>query len=141
MPTTYLAPATYDPGDADFVARVEAHQARRPKAWRTVECGTDLAGALTTSVGSALVDSLGAWVAAHDGAEPDLPAMLAALQARGGDTVLVSDEVGLGVHPTTEVGRRFRDQLGDVNTAVAEVADRVLLVVAGRVLPLEKSQW
>ena len=50
--------------------------------------------------------------------------------------MLVSDEVGLGVHPPTDVGVAFRDALGDVNRAVADVADEVLLVVAGRVLPL-----
>ena len=46
--------------------------------------------------------------------------------------MVVSEEVGLGVHPSTELGRRFRDALGDVNQAVAAVADEVLLVVAGR---------
>jgi adenosylcobinamide kinase/adenosylcobinamide-phosphate guanylyltransferase len=60
------------------------------------------------------------------------------LRKRVGDTVVVSDEVGLGVHPETEVGRRFRDVLGGVNQAVGDVADRVLLVVAGLVLPLER---
>ena len=49
---------------------------------------------------------------------------------------MVSDEVGLGVHPSTEVGRAFRDALGLVNQAVAAVADEVLLVVAGRALVL-----
>ena len=141
MPTTYIAPAIVDPDDADFLARIELHRARRPGAWRTVECGTDIAGALTSSVGTALVDSLGTWVAAYGGEEPDLPALRAALEGRTGDTVLVSDEVGFGVHPATEVGRRFRERLGDVNVAVAAVADQVLLVVAGRVLPLEASPW
>jgi nicotinate-nucleotide--dimethylbenzimidazole phosphoribosyltransferase len=49
----------------------------------------------------------------------------------------VSEEVGLGVHAPTEVGRRFADALGELNRAVADVADRALLVVAGRVLPLD----
>jgi len=83
-----------------------------------------------------LVDTLGTWVAAHADLRPDVHRLLAALLARRGDTVIVSDEVGLGVHPSTEVGRRFRDVLGDVNTAVADAAGEVLLVVAGRVLPL-----
>ena len=52
--------------------------------------------------------------------------------------MVVSEEVGLGVHPPTEVGRRFADALGSLNRAVADVADRVLLVVAGRVLPLDR---
>ncbi len=141
IPTTYVAPATYDPDDADFVARIEAHRQRRPRAWRTVECGAELPGALRAAVGTALVDSLGTWVAAFAGEQPDLPALLAALGERSGDTVLVSDEVGFGVHPETEVGRRFRELLGEVNTAVSDVADRVLLVVAGRALPLERSPW
>jgi adenosyl cobinamide kinase/adenosyl cobinamide phosphate guanylyltransferase len=50
--------------------------------------------------------------------------------------VLVSEEVGLGVHAATEVGRRFADQLGLLNRAVADQADDVLLVMGGRVLPL-----
>jgi adenosyl cobinamide kinase/adenosyl cobinamide phosphate guanylyltransferase len=141
MPTTYLAPAIVDPDDADFLARIELHRARRPGVWRTVECGADLAGGLRAAVGTALVDSLGTWVAAHDGGEPDVADLLEALASRVGDTVLVSDEAGFGVHPATEVGRRFRELLGDVNTAVSEVADQVLFVVAGRVLPLDRSPW
>jgi adenosylcobinamide kinase/adenosylcobinamide-phosphate guanylyltransferase len=50
----------------------------------------------------------------------------------------VSEEVGLGVHATTDVGRRFADALGTLNRAVADEADRVYLVVAGRVLPLDR---
>ena len=68
-----------------------------------------------------------------------MAALLAALGARTGPTVLVSEEVGLGVHPSTEVGGRFRDALGSLNQAVAELADEVLLVIAGRVLPLERG--
>ena len=141
VPTSYLATAVIDPGDADLVARIDAHRARRPAAWRTVDVGVDLAGALDAAVGTVLVDALGSWLAAHPDLDPDVEGLVAALGRRRGHTVLVSDEVGLGVHPSTEVGRRFRDVLGEVNTAVAGVADRVLLVVAGRVLPLERSPW
>jgi adenosyl cobinamide kinase/adenosyl cobinamide phosphate guanylyltransferase len=48
----------------------------------------------------------------------------------------VAEEVGLGVHPSTEIGGRFRDALGTLNQDVAAVAGTVLLVVAGRVLHL-----
>jgi adenosyl cobinamide kinase/adenosyl cobinamide phosphate guanylyltransferase len=85
-----------------------------------------------------LVDSLGTWLTGHDDLTPDVDALCAALSARAGDAVVVSEEVGLGVHPSSELGRRFRDALGVVNLAVAEVADEVVLVVAGRVLPLER---
>jgi len=125
--------------DAEMAARIEAHRRRRPAAWATVECGPDLAGALEAAEGTVLVDALGTWVAQFDGAAVDADALCAALAGRGGDTVIVSDEVGLGVHPSTETGRRFRDDLGTLNRRVADVADEVVLVVAGRVLRLERA--
>lgn len=135
---TYVATAVVDQGDADHAARVDAHKARRDPGWTTVEAGADLLGALRAARGTVLVDSLGTWVTAHADLIPDVAGLCAALREREGDTVVVSEEVGLGVHPSSELGRRFRDALGEVNVTVAEVADEVLLVVAGRVLPLER---
>jgi adenosylcobinamide kinase/adenosylcobinamide-phosphate guanylyltransferase len=66
----------------------------------------------------------------------DAEALCASLVERRGDTVLVSDEVGLGVHPSSRSGRAFRDAMGALNQAVASISDEVLLVVAGCVLPL-----
>ena len=140
-PVTYLATAIADPSDDDFLARIERHRSLRPAGWETIECGTDLAAALTATSGSVLVEALTTWVAVHEGAAPDVDGLLRALRDRDGDTVLVSDEVGLGVHPSSEVGRRYREVLGEVNLAVSEAADQVLLVIAGRVLPLERSPW
>ena len=86
--------------------------------------------------GSVLVDSLGTWVASAPELEIDAPALVHALQARSGSTVLVSEEVGLAVHPATAVGRAFVDAVGQLNQTMAAVAERVLLVVAGRTLEL-----
>ena len=93
--------------------------------------------ALAATSGTVLVDSLGTWLAARPDFDADVEGLCAALRRRQGDTVVVSDEVGLGVHPSTEVGRRFRDALGAANRSVAAEADRVLLVVAGRALELQ----
>lgn len=136
LPVTYLATAVADPGDADLAARIAAHRARRPPAWTTREAGADLPAVLRATRGTVLVDALGTWVAASPDLAVDAGGLCAALVERAGDAVVVSDEVGLGVHPATEVGRRFRDVLGELNQAVATVADEVLLVVAGRTLPL-----
>lgn len=135
-PVVYVA--TGRPVDPDMTSRIAVHQARRPASWSTVEACDDLAGHLDGVRGSVLVDALGTWVAGHPDFAVDTEALCRVLANRPGDTVLVSEEVGMGVHPSTEVGRAFRDALGEVNQAVAEVADRVLLVVAGRVLPLER---
>lgn len=135
-PVTYVATAVAD-DDADMAARVAAHRARRPAGWATVEAGAAVPGALIEARGSVLLDALGTWVAATPDLAVDVAALCDALRRRDGDTVVVSEEVGLGVHPATELGRRFRDVLGEVNQAVSAVADEVLLVVAGRVLPLD----
>jgi adenosylcobinamide kinase / adenosylcobinamide-phosphate guanylyltransferase len=135
-PVTYFAPATVR--DDDHAARVAAHRARRDPSWTTVETGAALVPALRSVPGSALVDSLGSWIAEHDGFTADVSGLCAALLERNGDTVVVCEEVGLGVHPATEVGRRFRDAVGAANAAVAEVAEHVWLVVAGRLLRLDR---
>ncbi|HYZ97325.1 MAG TPA: bifunctional adenosylcobinamide kinase/adenosylcobinamide-phosphate guanylyltransferase [Acidimicrobiales bacterium] len=130
--------ATGSATDDDMAARIAAHRARRPASWPTVEAAADLPAVLAAVDGPALVDSLGTWVAASADLTPDVAALRRALTARSAGTVVVSEEVGLGVHAPTELGRRFADVLGELNRAVAEIADEVLLVVAGRVLPLER---
>lgn len=154
-PVTYVA--TGSATDADMQARIARHRARRHAAWETLELepGSDL-GALVRSVeGTVIVDSLGTWVAwwpalasvprpaepaetSGGGAGAEAASFCEALAARHGDTILVSEEVGLGVHPVTDLGRRFRDEMGSLNRAVAGLADDVLLVVAGRVLRLDE---
>jgi adenosylcobinamide kinase/adenosylcobinamide-phosphate guanylyltransferase len=141
-PTTYLATATNDPDDAAMGARIAAHQRRRPRHWRTLETtGHELIAAVASTPGTLLVDALGTWVAGAPGFAVDAAALAAALAARAGDSVVVGDEVGLGVHPATESGRAFREAVGPVNVAVAAIADHAWLVVAGRLLTLERAGW
>jgi len=139
-PVTYVA-TMVAVGDAELEARVAAHRRRRDPSWVTLEAGDDLAGLLGRVQGTVLVDSLGPWVAAiatgmGGSRRGDGATLCRALRTRSGDTVVVSDEVGMSVHPSTDEGRRFRDTLGEVNHAVSAVADRVYLVVAGRPLVL-----
>ena len=137
-PVTYVATGVAT--DPDMAARIAAHRDRRPADWTTVEAGvgSSLPDALGSLDGTVLVDSLGTWVAGLPELAPDTAGLAAALRARAGDTILVSEEVGLGVHAPTEAGRRFADSLGTLNRAVADLADEVLLVIAGRVLPLAR---
>src|SRR5262249_10379575 len=59
---------------------------------------------------------------------------------RTGATIVVSNEVGLGVVPATELGRVYRDALGEVNRIGAARAERVWLTVAGKALPLRSAK-
>ena len=133
-PGTYVATGLLDPDDADFADRVARHRDRRPASWSTVEEARAVPEVLARLHGSVLVDALGPWIA--NDLRADVTGLVEAIVARRGDTVIVSDEVGLGVHAATELGRRFADVLGEANRRMADVADRCLLVVAGRVLEL-----
>ena len=142
-PVTFIATAPPETltGDDEMAAKVAAHQARRPSGWRTVEAGRDLVPAVASAEGTIVIDALGTWVAGQPDFGADAGELCRALTGRSGDSVVVSDEVGFGVHPSTAAGRRFRDVLGEVNQAVAAVADEVLLVVAGHALRLEKPDF
>ena len=142
LPPPVTSLATWVPSeDPEMQARVAAHRARRPAAWASKDVEGDLAQALLAVEGSVLVDALGTWVAASPDFAVDSRGLCEALRHRAGDSVVVSDEVGLGVHPATDSGRRFRDALGAVNQAVAAEADDVWLVVAGQVLALAAPPW
>ncbi len=141
-PVTFVATATIT--DPEMAARIEAHRARRPSDWPTIESGADLTAVIADVGGTLLVDSLGTWLAQSPALDVDDERFVAALIGRRGPSVVVSEEVGLSVHAPTEAGRRFTDALGALNRAVAAVADRVLLVVAGRVLTLpmlDETGW
>lgn len=135
--------ATARPGDPELDARIAAHRRDRPAAWPTLEVGLDLAEAIAVApAGHALlVDSLTLWVAAlTDAGDPVAErwaAAAGALAQRTEPVVLVSDEVGLGLVPSSAVGRRFRDELGTLNQLVAAFADEVVFVVAGIPLSLK----
>jgi adenosylcobinamide kinase / adenosylcobinamide-phosphate guanylyltransferase len=147
---TYVATGRVPDGtDAEWARRVERHRARRPAGWATVET-TDLARALRQAPGAVLVDAVGSWLTGvldQAGAWDDSPGWSAACAARTdelehawrdarGPVVAVSDEVGSGVVPASASGRLFRDLLGELNARLSLAADRVVLVVAGRVLDL-----
>lgn len=150
---TYVATgAIPDGSDPEWEERVRRHRSDRPVAWTTVETH-DLAGAIGASTRPVLVDCLGAWLArVVDQAEgwEDVEtgraavatasaALVRAWTAARVDVVLVSNEVGLGVVPGTASGMFFRDELGRLNAALAGSADRVHLVMAGRVLDLSDT--
>ena len=137
--------ATSEPRDDEMAARIESHRAERPPEWSTVEAPLDLAGALAAAPQKACVvlDCLTLWTSNaleagwSDEAVAEAAEAVADLAAaRGAPTVVVSNEVGLGVVPDTPLGRRYRDIHGRVNAIFAGAAERACLVVAGRALEL-----
>jgi adenosylcobinamide kinase / adenosylcobinamide-phosphate guanylyltransferase len=143
-PVTFVA--TAEAFDADLTDRIARHRAERPP-WPTIEAPVDLAGALAQVHAPAfvIVDCITVWVGNLFHHEPqvdtrqqrydDLLDVLAARRSEN-DVVVVSNEVGLGVHPETSLARDYRDELGRVNQRLAALADRTLFLVAGKALSL-----
>lgn len=142
--------ATASASDAEMHSRIERHRATRPTHWRTVETRSTLAATLDEHDGQQrciIVDCLTLWLTnvlcPFNGAQAQFDtaawqrerdALLQRLPSMQAHVVLVSNEVGLSIVPDNPVARRFRDEQGWLNQAVAACCERVTLVVAG--LPL-----
>ncbi|MFD5511402.1 bifunctional adenosylcobinamide kinase/adenosylcobinamide-phosphate guanylyltransferase [Streptomyces sp. NPDC127051] len=150
----YVATGGSRDGDAEWAARVGLHRERRPATWRTVET-CELAPLLVEGGPPLLIDCLALWLTdAMDraGAWDDavwagqgqkelrerVAELVAAVRSTRRTVVAVSNEVGSGIVPATASGRRFRDELGRLNSLVAGECEHVLLVVAGQAVVLKE---
>ena len=143
-PVTVIA--TAEAGDDEMRERIRAHRGARPSEWHVVEEPIDLATSLSRAGGdhAVVLDCLSLWAAnvlergwtpmEIDAASSNAVSRACAREAL---TIVVSNEVGLGVVPRSELGRRYRDVLGRVNAQWAAAADEAFFVVAGRALRLE----
>lgn len=129
-------------GDLELDDRIRRHRLERPADWPTVDVGRDLAASIASTVSAEpiLVDGLTLWLSTLLG--DDVPtidpildgpvaAAFAALAARPGPAVIVSDEVGLGIVPMHPNARAYRDLVGITHQRLAAMADEVFLFVAG----------
>ena len=134
--------------DEDMTKRIARHRAERPTHWRTIEepCRIDEALRQASEARIVIVDCLtlfvSNWLMRHEDeheceqfVRQITRNFLAIARTRQQTIICVSNEVGLGVVPDTNLGRVFRDLLGRVNQEFAAAADEVYLLIAG--LPLQ----
>jgi len=145
LPVTYIATAQVY--DSEFAQRIDHHKRRRPATWGLVEEPFFLADTLRQQAAPdrcLLVDCLTLWLAqwiCEDCHPPqdrswvqERQALLEVLPTLPGQIILVSNEVGMGIVPLGEINRRFQDEQGRLNQAVAAVCDWAVFMAAG--LPL-----
>jgi adenosylcobinamide kinase/adenosylcobinamide-phosphate guanylyltransferase len=129
-------------GDTELDDRVRRHRHERPAGWPTIDVRDDLAAAIgeTDPTEPVLLDGLTLWLSTllGDGTpaidpilEGPLAAGYAAIEARPGAVVVVSDEVGSGIVPMHPNARAYRDLVGIAHQRLAAMADEVYLLVAG----------
>ena len=141
---------TAEPLDPEMAERILAHKSQRPPDWKVIEAPIHLADAVASVHPAHLLvlDSITMWL--HNrlltGESPEMieksaRAVSIGLAARSGPTVVVSDEIGMGVVPDRVQGRRLRDLQGRVNRMLVDEFARSFLVVAGRLVPLDDAGW
>ena len=133
--------ATAEAGDDEMRARIERHIAERDESWNTVEAPLALSEAITDNADTervVLVDCLTLWLSnlmhANVDVEIEVDKLVAYVAALKSPLIMVSNEVGLGLVPDNQLGRRFRDEQGRLNRKLAAVCDQVDFIAAG--LPL-----
>ena len=141
--------ATAEAGDAEMAERIAEHRRQRAAEWDTLEEPLELSAALeqaSPNYNTILLDCLTLWVSNLLGVGrrtqdvvTETQRLLEVYEVGAATWIVVSNEVGLGVVPPSELGRRYRDALGRANQLVARRADRVYLLVAGLALDLKAA--
>ena len=138
LPVTYIATAAAH--DQEMDDRISHHQSRRPDHWLLVEEPLFLGRSieqLNQKGNCLLIDCLTLWITnllLKDDAtffEEQTALLLKSLSQSNNHIILVSNETGMGVVPLGEISRRFVDESGRLHQALASIADKVTLSVAG----------
>ncbi|NLQ18078.1 bifunctional adenosylcobinamide kinase/adenosylcobinamide-phosphate guanylyltransferase [Marinomonas sp. M1K-6] len=138
--------ATSQVWDDEMADRVRRHKDNRPSDWQLIEEPLALArvlDSLNSPEQAVIVECFTLWLTnvlcLEDEARltAEKLALLRAVERFEGDLVLVSSEVGLGIMPMNALARRFADEAGEMNQALAKLTDRVTFVAAGLPLPLK----
>jgi len=127
--------------DEDFAARVEMHKAERGPEWRLLERETNI-HMLPIENEVVVVDCVTLWLTNifmehREDIKKSLDAFkmqVDGLRSKDGTFIIISNEIGMGLHAETVLGRKFTDLQGWANQYVASVADEAIFMVSG--LPL-----
>jgi adenosylcobinamide kinase/adenosylcobinamide-phosphate guanylyltransferase len=144
-PVLFIATATAF--DDEMRERIERHKASRPANWQTLEAQTNIASVLANETwdGVVIFDCITLLLnnillplpedipfdIFMQKVDEEIDALIAAQKKVGGDWLIVSNEVGLGLVPPYPLGRIYRDALGRANQMLARAADHVVFMVAG----------
>lgn len=145
--------------DDEMKDRIRLHRERRNPRWKTIEgysslgekidenavsCSAMLLDCITIMVTNLMLESNGInWDAVLqyeiDSIEKrvnnEIDELVGAARSFNGMTVLVSNEIGMGIVPADPLSRHFRDIAGRINQKIAASADDVYFTVSG--IPLK----
>ncbi|SMD38724.1 adenosylcobinamide kinase /adenosylcobinamide-phosphate guanylyltransferase [Reichenbachiella faecimaris] len=134
--------ATAKANDSHFEERIKRHQAERDERWTNIEECFELSKVLPPNR-VVVIDCITLWLSnffSKTKANRDESLKLAKaefdkLKNYNGHLVIISNEIGMGLHGDTQVGRDFVELQGWINQHIAEAADEAYFMVSG--LPLK----
>ncbi len=147
--------ATCVPQDEEMHLRVKKHQEERPSSWNLIEEPIYLGNAISKIDPSVcpviLVDCLTLWVcnlmcqknnplSCEKQMAIEAKKIIDAAKQYGGEVILVSNEVGLGIMPANAMARNYADLAGRCNQVIAKHADKVVFVSCGIGITLKQEQ-
>jgi adenosylcobinamide kinase / adenosylcobinamide-phosphate guanylyltransferase len=133
--------------DEDFRQRIRLHQQDRDDRWRSLEEERYLSR-LPLDGEVAVIDCVTLWITNFfSETRGDVNASLEAcrqeideLAKRNAMLIIISNEIGMGLHADTEPGRKFTDLQGWVNQYIAAAAQEVIFMVSGIPLTIKNGQ-
>ncbi|MFH6969087.1 bifunctional adenosylcobinamide kinase/adenosylcobinamide-phosphate guanylyltransferase [Flavobacterium sp. FlaQc-28] len=131
--------ATARKWDTDFQNRIDRHQKDRDERWTNIEEEKNLSK-IDFSGKVALIDCVTLWLTnffidhkndVHLSLEEAKKEFLLLAEQENTVLIIVTNEIGMGVHAATEIGRKFTELQGWMNQFLASKADEVVLMVSG----------
>lgn len=131
--------ATARKWDSDFQNRIDRHQLERDERWTNIEKEKHLSE-INFSGKVALIDCVTLWLTnffvdnKNDvslSLEEAKKEFLSIANQENATLIIVTNEIGMGVHAATEIGRKFTELQGWMNQFLASNADEVVLMVSG----------
>ena len=124
--------------DAGFLERIQRHQDQRGPQWISLEEEKEISN-LPLAGKVAVIDCITLWVTnffsdSYYNVEACLEACqqeLDKLLQQDADLIVISNEIGMGLHANTESGRKFTDLHGWINQYIAARANRVIFMISG----------
>jgi adenosylcobinamide kinase/adenosylcobinamide-phosphate guanylyltransferase len=139
--------ATARKWDANFEERIDRHQKDRDERWVNIEKEKFLSEIDFTGK-VAVIDCVTLWLTnffvdtKNDVSQclEQAKAEIDALAKQQNTTIIiVTNEIGMGLHADTAVGRKFTELQGWMNQYIARTADNVVLMVSGIPVEIKKA--
>ncbi|MFD1294046.1 bifunctional adenosylcobinamide kinase/adenosylcobinamide-phosphate guanylyltransferase [Lutibacter holmesii] len=130
--------------DNDFEKRVERHKNDRDDRWTTIEEEKEISRVIPKN-SVVVIDCVTLWLTnlyfdSEYNVEKALE--LASIEIENlskleSEIIIISNEIGMGVHAQTQMARKFTELQGWTNQRIAKIADKAVFMVSGLPLTLK----